>query len=71
MNDNEIINNFKILVYDFRGNCGVKTYEVLKATFDLINRQKAEIEKLNIELKAMRGSANFYKAEVERLEKHT
>ena len=36
---------------------------------DLINRQKAENEKLNIELKAMRGAANSYKAEVERLKK--
>lgn len=34
---------------------------------EIINRQKAEIEKLNIELKAMRGSANSYKAEIERL----
>lgn len=34
---------------------------------DLINRQKAEIDKLDIELKAMRGAANSYKAEVERL----
>lgn len=35
--------------------------------FDLINRQKAENERLNIELKAMRGAANSYKAENERL----
>ena len=34
---------------------------------DLINRQKAEIERLETELKAMRGAANSYKAEVERL----
>lgn len=31
--------------------------------------QQAEIEKLNIELQAMRGAANSYKAEVERYEK--
>ena len=42
---------------------------------DLINRQKAEIDELQrrnseleIELKAMRGAANSYKAEIERLE---
>ena len=35
---------------------------------DLINRQMAEMEKLEIELKAMRGAANSYKAEVERLQ---
>lgn len=35
---------------------------------DLINRQKEEVERLEIELKAMRGAANSYKAEVERLE---
>lgn len=33
----------------------------------LIKRQKSEIEKLDVELKAMRGAANSYKAEVERL----
>jgi hypothetical protein len=38
-----------------------------KDTLDLINRQRAEIERLEIELKAMRGAANSYKAEVERL----
>lgn len=32
-----------------------------------LNRQKTEIENLNIELQAMRGAANSYKAEVERL----
>lgn len=43
--------------------------EHLINALDLINRQKAENEKLNIELKAMRGAANSYKAEVERLKK--
>jgi uncharacterized coiled-coil DUF342 family protein len=38
-----------------------------KDTIALINRQKAEIERLETELKAMRGAANSYKAEVERL----
>lgn len=52
-----------------------------KYSLDLINRQKSEIdeiqhkfvscnskkEELEIELKAMRGAANSYKAEVERL----
>ena len=43
----------------------------------LINRQKAEIDEfqrrnseLDIELKAMRGAANSYKAKVERLQKY-
>ena len=48
---------------------GCANYEI-KYLLDLINRQKAEIEKLNIEFKAMRDSANSYKAEVERLKKH-
>ena len=34
---------------------------------ELINRYEAEIANLGIELKAMRGAANSYKAEVERL----
>ncbi len=40
-----------------------------KATLDLINRQKKRIHWLEIELKAMRGAANSYKAENERLKK--
>ena len=36
----------------------------------ILNRQQAEIEKLNIELQAMRGAANSYKAEIERLQKN-
>ena len=43
---------------------------------DLINRQQAEIEKLNVELVGMRGACNSYKmhydnakAEIERLQK--
>lgn len=43
--------------------------------FDLINRQKAEIERLNVELVGMRGACESYKihydnaqAEIERLE---
>lgn len=47
-----------------------------KYALDLINRQKAEISELQrknseleIELKAMRGAANSYKSEVERLKR--
>lgn len=38
-----------------------------KETLDLINRQRAENERLNVELKAMRGAANSYKLEYNRL----
>lgn len=37
--------------------------------YDEVAELKAEVENLNIELKAMRGTANSYKAEVERLQK--
>lgn len=64
-----------------KGNYGYCTGLLLKDTLDLINRLQAEIEKwqsgymtqkqeianLEIELKAMRGAANSYKAENERL----
>ena len=40
---------------------------LLKLCLDLINRQQAEIERLKIELQAMRNAANSYKAENERL----
>lgn len=36
---------------------------------NFITRLKSENKNLNIELKAMRGAANSYKAEVERLQK--
>ena len=45
-----------------------KCHYVLKTNaLDLINRQKAEYENLDTKLKAMRGAANSYKAENERL----
>ena len=47
---------------------GQKCIDILsKNALDLINRQKAEIENLGIELKAMRGVSNSYKAKVKRL----
>lgn len=42
-------------------------YEDVCTLLDIINRLQAEKQNLEIELKAMRGSANSYKAEVERL----
>ena len=49
---------------------------LLKLSLDLINRQQAEIEKLNVELVGMRGACNSYKmhydnakAEIENLER--
>jgi hypothetical protein len=49
---------------------------LLKSVFDLINLQRAEIEKLNVELVGMRGACNSYnmhydnaKVEIERLKK--
>lgn len=38
----------------------------LLCTLDLINRQQAEIEKLKIDLDAMRGAANSYKMHYEK-----
>lgn len=40
---------------------------MVKDALDLIKRQQAEIDRLNIELKAMRGAANSYKAHYEDL----
>ena len=42
-------------------------HDILKSALDLINRQQAEIDRLNIDLKAMRGAANSWKAEVQRI----
>lgn len=43
--------------------------ELCKSTLYLINRQKAEKHRLDIERQAMRGAANSYKAENEKLKK--
>lgn len=47
--------------------CEWCVFHYIKHALYLINRQKAENERLEVELKAMRGAANSYKAEVERL----
>lgn len=51
--------------------CDSKAWSIeiykLESALDLINRQKAEYENLDTKLKAMRGAANSYKAENERL----
>lgn len=74
MTDNEII---KALECCSIKNCIACTLEfipkcretIITYAIALINRQKAEAERLDIELKAMRGAANAYKAEGERLAK--
>ena len=87
MTDNEIIKALECceigIDFEVCDNCprcveGERAVDCVKrlhkCTLDLINRQKAEVSKLQcknseleIELKAMRGAANSYKAEVERL----
>ena len=75
--DEEIIKAFECCSAD-RGDCDKCALQkeckntpfytaAAKVALDLINRQKAEIEKLSIELKAMRNAANSYKAECEKL----
>lgn len=77
MTDEQIINNLR---HCFLGNecriCPLKEKDsqecseiVLESALDLIYRQKAEIERLNGELQAMRGAANSYRLECERLNK--
>lgn len=48
----------------------IKYTQALKAGLDLINRQKAEIEKLNIQLQGLWNMAGLYKAESERWESY-
>lgn len=75
MTDNEIIKIFERLckVAAAPQVLNAKTVRKLgvlsKATLDLINRQKRRIHWLEIELKAMRGAANAFKADNERLKK--
>lgn len=74
----DVIKDFTEIVEFYREKGGRDTFKVLKNTLDLINRQQAEIEKLNVELVGMRGACNSYKmhydnakAEIEKLERVT
>lgn len=74
MTDNEIIktlecckkplreSNCKECAFYHSGRCSLN---MLNAVLDLINRQKAEIERLNIECQSMRNAANSYKMHYE------
>ena len=42
--------------------------DFLDDVIECINRQAAEIERMNVELKSMRGAANSYRLELERKE---
>lgn len=72
MNDIEIIKTLKHLrTSTLNGwrekKITEKDLNTISYALDLINRQQAEIERLNIDLKAMRGAANSYKAHYEDL----
>lgn len=76
MTDNEIIkalecccknNNCEGCPLDYFTFSSQCTSELAIKSLDLINRLEAEKQNLEIELKAMRGAANSYKAENERL----
>ena len=78
MTDNEIIKALECCASNSCDGCPIDELKllgtgncisiILTEALDYINRQKAEIERLNIELTAMRGAANSYRAEAERLE---
>ena len=63
MTDNEIIKALKRIA-QYSGFTDDVSNTLLSA-LDLINRQKAEIERLNIELQSMRSAANSYKMHYE------
>lgn len=81
--DEEIVELLRAYVERQCGKCNVKDLGICCSTCfitaisqaaDLINRQKAEIDDLKVELDAMRGAANSYKmhyeeaqAEIDRL----
>lgn len=84
MTDNEIIKSLECCITNDCAKC--KAYDetngeivdclhaICRNAIDLINQQKAEIERLNVELVGMRGACESYKmhydnaqAEIERL----
>ena len=77
MTDNEIIKALEWLERLKRDTDVSEWAESLKIILNEYNRQKAEIESLNIELQSMRSAANSYKThyekaqtEIERLQKN-
>ena len=77
LTDEQIIKFVEHAMYSAKGEDGFKEihWEHFKDILDLINRQKAEIEKLNVDLVGMRGACESYKihydnaqAEIERLQ---
>lgn len=66
MNDSEIIKAYEEEISKPQ-NHYIGTVGNLWNVLDLIKRQQAEIDRLNIDLKAMRGAANSWKAEVQRI----
>ena len=79
MTDNEIIKFIEHAINSAKGEDGFKEiyWEKLEYILDLINHQKAENERLNIELQSMRSAANSYKMhyekaqiEIDRLQKN-
>ena len=76
--DNEIIQSFRFCKCGEDGDCKYCPFnkgeddascinDLMNAVADLINRQKAEIEKLLVDLGTMNGAANSYKSACEAL----
>ena len=71
MTDNEIIKALEHCARPIHcGDCPYTAHnpcrgELITDAFNLVNRQKAEIDRLSIELQAMRSSANSYKMHYE------
>ena len=71
LTDSEIVKALESYIKDIGcAKCDFKDkylLTVLKSALALINRLQEEKQNLEVELQAMRGAANSYKAEVERL----
>lgn len=65
--DSEIIKALKTLLELVLVEGCLQRAKTISLALDLINRLQAEKQNLEIELKAMRGAANSYKAENKRL----
>lgn len=61
MTDEQIIKAFEEILKNQNNKLSLIERAVCDDVLSLANRQKAEIERLEIELKTMRGTANTYK----------
>ncbi len=69
MTDEEIIQDFKEIVEDYRDECCYDFYLKLRNVLDLIEKQQAEIDKDNDRIEELINEVSIKDAEIEKKDK--